>query len=208
LSTSEQVLSESSKLFDAAGIVVVDGDSILIVGLETSSERDLDDFVRDEKRSFIIRGFEIHFQPLLDSMMDFIRGLGLSVGMVGHCGYPQGDELNLKRLAVAAGLGSWGKNAMLLHPHFGPRLRLAALRITGTALDETGPGLDAFELSQSCRECNACVDVCPVGVLEPYYLWDTRACRASTAWSPDPGKVECCDLCWKVCPVGSSTRPI
>ncbi len=202
MSTSERVLNEARKLFDAAGIVIINGDSILIVGLETSPERDLDNFIRDKDRVFIIRGFEIHLQPLLDSLVDYIHGLGLSVEVPGHCGYPRGDELNLKRLAVAAGLGGWGKNAMLLHPRFGPRLRLAALRITGAAMNGTGPGLDWFEQNPSCQECTACIDACPVGVLEPYYLGDTRACRASTAWSPEPGKVECCDLCWKVCPVG------
>lgn len=202
MSTGEQILNEARRLFDAVGIVVIDDDSILIAGLETSPERDLDDFIRDEKRIFKIRGFEIHFQPLLDSMTDFIRELGLSVEITGHCGYPQGYELNLKRLAVAAGLGRWGRNAMLLHPRFGPRLRMAALRIARATLDITGPGLDEFEQNPSCRDCTACIDACPAGVLEPYYLWDTDACRANTAWSPGPGKVECCDLCWKACPVG------
>jgi ferredoxin len=204
LNTSEQVLNEARKLFDAAGIAVLNDDSILIVGLETSPERDLDDFIRDEKRAFTIRGFEVNLQPLLDSLVDYIRGLGLSVEITGHCGYPQGYELNLKRLAVATGLGSWGKNAMVLHPRFGPRLRLAALRITGTTLGEIGPGLDGFEQNPLCRECTACIDACPVGVLEPYYLRDTRACRANTNSLPDPGKVECCDLCWTICPAGLS----
>lgn len=204
MSAGEQVLNEARKLFDAAGIAVFNGDSILIVGLETSPERDLDDFIRDERRAFIIRGFEIHIQSLLDSLVDYIYGLGLSVEVAGYCGYPRGDELNLKRLAVAAGLGSWGRNAMLIHPHFGPRLRLAALRISGATLDGTGPGPDEFEPPSLCRDCTACIDACPEGVLEPYYLGDTRACRASTAWSPEPGKVECCDLCWTVCPVGIS----
>lgn len=203
MSTGEQVINRARKLFDAAGITVLDDDSILIVGMETSPERDLDDFIRDEKRAFTIRGFEVHIQPLLESLADYTRGLGLSVEIPGHCGYPQGNELNLKRLAVAAGLGSWGKNTMLLHPYFGPRIRLAALRITGSVMDGTGPGLDGFKQNLSCWECTACIDACPVGVLEPYYLRDTRACLANTARSPDPGKVECCDLCWKVCPVGS-----
>ena len=168
MSAGEQVLREARKLFDAAGIVVLGGDSILIVGLETSLERDLDDFVRDEQRAFIIRGFETHLQPLLESLVDYIRGLGLSVEIAGHCGYSPPNELNLKRMAVAAGLGNWGKNAMLLHPHFGPRLRLAALRITGVALDETGPGPDVFEQPSFCQDCTACIDACPLNILEPY----------------------------------------
>jgi len=202
LNNTETLLTEARKLFDVAGITPFCDGSVLIVGLATSLERDLDDFIRDEDRAFRLRGFETHVQPLLDSVVDFARGLGLPVEVWGTCGYPPGNELNLKRQAVAAGLGSWGKNAMVVHSQFGPRLRLASIRIAGATLDGTGPGLEGHKQNPLCRDCSACIDACPPGVVEPYYLRDRRACLANTSWSPDPGKVECCDRCWTVCPVG------
>jgi ferredoxin len=202
MSVSGDVLYHAEELFDTAGITHAGGSSVLVVGLATSPERDLDDFVRDEERVFKIRGFETHMQPLLDSLVDNIRKLGISVDITGHCGYPPPDVLNLKRCAVAAGVATWGKNAMVLHPRFGPRLRLAALKIPGTMLKGTGPGLDGFAKNPLCADCNACIDACPTGVLEPYYMRDSRNCLAKITWSPDPGKVECCDRCWVVCPAG------
>lgn len=204
MSTVQRILDEAGKLFDAAGIVPLDGESILIVGLSTSPERDLDDFYRDENGAFVIRGFETHVRLKLDSLVAIIRGLGLSAEVFGPCGYPQGNEMNLKRLAVAAGLGSWGKNSMVLHPRCGPRLRLASIRISGTALDCTGPGLDGFAQNEQCRDCNACIDACPLSIIEPYYMRDRLACLANTSHFPEPGVIECCDFCWTICPAGAS----
>ena len=202
MDAGRDILAEAAKLFDVAGIVAVGRDSVVILGLATSARRDLDDFARDEGRTFHIRGFEAHMRPLLDSLVDSVRRLGLPVDIMGHCGYPAPGDLNLKRCAVAAGVAAWGKNAMVLHPRFGPWLRLAALKIVGTALEDTGPGLDGFVQNPLCADCNACIDACPPGVLQPYYLRDTRNCLANISWLPDPGKVECCDRCWVVCPAG------
>ena len=203
---TEDVRAEAEKLFDAAGIATMGSDSILVVGLSTSSNRDLDDFVRDDAGVFRIRGFETHVRPKLESLVDRVRKLGLNADIMEPCGYPHPYELNLKRCAVAAGLAGWGKNAMVLHPHFGPWIRLASLKVAGTALEGTGPGLDGFSQNPLCADCNACVDACPAGVLEPYYMRDGRNCLANISRSPDPGKVECCDLCWTVCPVGRPAR--
>ena len=199
---TKDVMAEAEKLFDAAGITTPGSDSFLVVGLATSPSRDLDDFVRDEEREFRIRGFETHIRPLLDLLVDSIGKLGLSAGIMEPCGYPQPNELNLKRCAVASGVADWGKNAMVLHPRFGPWLRLASLKIAGTALDGTGPDLDGFTQNPLCADCNGCIEACPPGVLEPYYMRDRRNCLANISRSPAPGKVSCCDLCWMVCPAG------
>jgi len=198
----EKIIAEAQRLFNTAGIVSDNEDSILILGLETTPERDLDDFYRDEDGVFQILGFEKHVRPRLDSLVSFLQEQGLKAEILGHCGYPNGEVLNLKQQAVAAGLGMWGKNAMVLHPQFGLWLRLMTVKIAGTMLSTTGPGRNSHTENPLCKDCTACIDACPLGILEPYYLRDIGNCLASTSKWPQPGKTECCDLCWKACPVG------
>ena len=64
-------------------------------------------------------------------MLHFIGEQGLAVEIWGPYGYPWGEELNLNRQAVTAGLGRWGKNALMLHPRHGPWLRLMAVKVGG-----------------------------------------------------------------------------
>ena len=198
----KEIIAEAKSLFDAVGITSRGEDSILILGMVTSLEQDLDYFIRDEKGVFKIRGFEIHAKSKLVSLVNFIREKGLSAEIFGWCGYPQGEELNLKRQAVAAALGSWGKNSMVIHPRFGLWWRLMSVKVLGSALSPTSPGRDSHSENPLCEKCTACIDACPVGILEPYYLRDSSSCLASLERQLEPGRIECCDLCWTVCPVG------
>ena len=169
------------------------------MGMATSPEQDLDDFTRDENDRFYIHGFEIHVKPRLDSLVSVLQRKGLITEILGRYGYPLKGELNLKQLAVAAGLCHWGKNAMVLHPQFGPRFRLMVTKIVGVALPPTGPGRDSHAENPLCQDCTNCIEACPVGILEPYYLRDRHRCLADTTGK---GKVVSCDICWTVCPVG------
>lgn len=198
----EEIVAQAQGLFDAVGITHYGEDSILILGMLTSPEQDLDYFIRDENGAFQIRGFETHAKPKLVSLVNFIREKGLSAEIFGWCGYPQGYELNLKQQAVAAGLGGWGKNSMVIHPRFGPWLRLMSLRVVGSTLSPTGPGKDGHTENPLCKDCTACIDACPLGILEPYYLRDSSKCLARLEKHLNPGRIECCDLCWVACPVG------
>jgi len=198
----DEIIAEAKRLFDAVGVTSCGRDNVIILGMATSPERDLDDFLRNGNGFFRIHGFEEHVQPRLKPLVSFIREKGLSAEISGWCGYPTGEELNLKQQAVAAGLGSWGKNAMLLHPQFGPWLRLMSVKVSGSNLSTTGPGRDNHSENPLCKDCTACIDACPLGILEPYYLRDSHSCLAHTDRSPQPGKIVCCDRCWTVCPVG------
>ena len=202
MSVEKKIFAEAERLFDVAGVVPYGRDSLLILGLVTTPEQDLDDFLRDEDGVFRIRGFEIHAKPRLDSLLHFIKEQGLSAEMVGRLGYPQGEELNLKEQAVAAGLGSWGKNSLVLNPRFGHWLRLMAVKVMDIALNPTGPGRDNREENPVCNDCNACIDACPEGILEPYYLRDRRSCRAEVSKMKQRGELITCDRCLVVCPVG------
>ena len=197
----KEIITEAQRLFDAVGVTPYGGDSLLILGLVTAPERDLDDFFRDENGKFRLHGFKAHAKPRLDSLIHFIQERSLSAETVGPYGYPQGEELNLKQEAVAAGLGSWGKNSLVLHPKFGPWLRLMAVKV-GATLSPTGSGGDSHKEAPLCQDCTACIDACPPGILEPYYLRDRSKCEADLSDLSPKGKLVLCDKCWVVCPVG------
>ncbi len=198
----KEIIAEAQRLFDAVGVTSFDGGSLLILGLETTPERDLDDFLRGGHGIFRLRGFKAHAQPRLDSLIHFIQERGLSAETVGPYGYPQGEELNLKQQAVAAGLGSWGKNSLVLHPKFGPWLRLMAVKVVGATLFPASSEGDSHEETPLCQDCTACIDACPLGILEPYYLRDSNRCEAAFSDLSPKGKLVACDKCLVVCPVG------
>ena len=73
-------------------------------------------------------------------------------------------------------MGIWGKNAMVLHPRFGPWLCLMSVKIISTALYSTGSGKDSHDENPVCKDCIVCIDVGPVSILELYYLRDRNSC--------------------------------
>jgi epoxyqueuosine reductase len=97
-----------------------------------------------------------------------------------------------KHAAVLAGLGTMGRNSLLITPEFGPRVRLACL-LTEVPLEETPP-----IQKDLCVSCNACISVCPAqAIQEPgpgqAYAINRFACRAYR----QAGLV--CSVCLKVC---------
>lgn len=97
-----------------------------------------------------------------------------------------------KHAAELAGLGTIGRNSLLITPEFGPRVRLACL-LTDAPIDET-PRME----KDYCTQCNACIRVCPAqAIQEPQsgqpYAINRFACRAYR----QAGLV--CSVCLKVC---------
>ncbi len=97
-----------------------------------------------------------------------------------------------KHAAEFVGLGTIGRNSLLITPEFGPRVRLACL-LTEAPVDETPRVKSDF-----CTKCNACIRVCPAHAIEepqtgePYAV-NRFACRAYR----QAGLV--CSVCLKVC---------
>ena len=205
MSIEEEIMARARSLFDAVGVAAdpATGDTILIPGLVSTPERDLDEMASDGGRT-IMRGFARHARPRQDALIEFITGHGYAAGLVGHLGYPQ-DGLNLKHMAVAAGLGEQGKNTLVIHPRFGPWLRFMSIR-TDAPLQLTGTGVYLKEESSLCAGCERCLEACPVGILTPYRLDDADRCLAAV--SPGrPGGVAICEDCVVVCPVGERKLP-
>lgn len=206
MNEAEEIIDRARSLFDAAGVAIepATGDTILVLGLVSTPERDLDDFAAAGGRT-ILRGFIRHAKDKEDALLDFIRGKGYSAELVGELGYSPSGRPNLKHLAVAAGLGFQGKNTLVINPQFGPWLRFMAIR-TDAPLTATGPGVYSKEGSTYCRNCERCVQACPVGILEPYRLIDTDRCLAAISGERSD-RVAVCDGCVVVCPVGERKAP-
>jgi len=148
--------------------------------------------------------FEKYVNPRLESLLSFIRDKGFSAEPVGRYGYPLEGESNLKIEAIRMGLGKRGKNTVVLHPEYGPRLRFMALITNAPLVPAVAPILTEEE-NPVCSGCSICLDACPVGVLESYCMIDPSRCLSDSDRMPEEnGRLIPCDKCLKLCPAGRS----
>jgi epoxyqueuosine reductase len=117
-----------------------------------------------------------------------------------------------KTAATRAGLGWVGKNALLITPAFGPRVRLATV-LTDLPLQAAEP-----QTEDRCGNCRACVDACPAGALRGNHwttglsrdhLMDVRLCwrTASRLIAERVGAENAvCGVCVAACPVGRNRQ--
>ncbi len=128
-------------------------------------------------------------------------------------------SIPLKTAAVRCGLGSQGKNTLLITPNYGPRIRLIAV-LTTAELEVDEPFQDDL-----CGDCGKCITTCPTKALEPYQITINR-CLTYAAEEPhaqavpdDVRKLEKkliqrptsnsyieCSTCIDVCPIGKPLR--
>ncbi len=81
-------------------------------------------------------------------------------------------EICWRRAGVAAGLGFYGKNGLLITGEFGPLVRLGGV-LTNFPLEKQVAADVALE--SKCEACTICLDSCPAGALEPYKI-DKKKC--------------------------------
>ena len=199
MAVAQQIVERAGSLFDVVGVnQLSSGGNLLILGLESTSERDLDEFGhRDGK--FQMYGFKKHVKTRLEPLLDFIRGQGFSAEPVGRYGYPLEGEINLKVEAIKAGLGKRGKSTVVLHPQYGPWLRFMAIR-TDAPLEPSVNSAPADEENPTCEGCSICIDVCPITVLEPYRMSDPSLCLSNITPVTEEGRSILCDICLHLCP--------
>ena len=201
--TLREILDFAGSLFDVVGITGQHGHStILVVGLESTPERNLDQYGRTNGK-VVLSGFEKYMSPLLESAVSFIKGKGYKAEPVGRYGYPLQGQLNLKELAIQMGLGQRGKHSVVLHDKYGARLRFAAIQIGASFHLPAAPARKELD-NPTCQGCTLCLDVCPVNILEPYKMTDTSRCLSRMlTMKEQQGHLVPCDECLKVCPAGT-----
>ncbi len=199
---SGEILEHAMAHFDSAGVAVDDGGAMLVLGLESTTEQNLDRMTLKDGRMRLY-GWTAHVKPKMMALIEVIEAKGFSAEPVGWWGYPTGDAISLKRWAVMAGLGYQGKNTVLLDPKVGHRIRLAGMW-TDAPLMPTGPGVYEYREHPLCHSCNICIDACPVeGLLEPYRLLDPARCLVNMESPLVRDRFGACgEACRISCPVG------
>ena len=198
MTVAQQITEHAGSLFDVVGMnQLSSGDNLLILGLESTPEHNLDEFGRLDG-AFHLYGFEKHVKPRLESLLNFIRSKSFSAEPIGRYGYPLRGEVNLKEEAVRAGLGRRGKSTVVLNPRYGPWLRFMAIR-TDAPLEPLIGLKFAEEENPVCNGCSICIDACPTKALEPYRMPDVSLCLSNITPVTEDGHSILCDKCLHLC---------
>ena len=198
---ARKIMNYAGSLFDVVGFSRhSSGETLLITGLESTAERNLDEFGLPDG-DFHLIGFEKYVHAGLEKLLDFIRNEGIDAELIGKLGYPRKREVNLKEEAIRAGLCRRVKNTLVVHPRYGTRLRFMAIRINAQ-MELPAQSALTEEENSSCSGCTICLDACPVKILEPYRMLNTSACLSNTTtMTKENGLLIPCDLCVHLCPL-------
>jgi hypothetical protein len=146
------------------------------------------------------------------SLAQFLRNLRYEA-------IPMGNDTALSiPLAVDAGLGSLGRNGLLVTPEFGSRVRLCKV-FTDLPLETDRP-ID-FGLTEQCRRCTLCAEACEAEAIqsarEPTFAvacpsnndgilrWPVNADRCFEFWIRNTAA---CSNCIAACPYTRASRPV
>jgi len=181
------------------------GKSIILLGVYAYDEKSDYKSCYKEQRCKTARTYSYYpvIRQLTQKLTGYIEGLGYEA--------VEGQNIPLKYVADRIGLGSYGKNGLLLTKQFGSFLTLRSV-ITSAPLDP-----DSFTNDDFCKNCNACLKACPTKALYAPYKVNPRLClnpvgRKDEYIEPQMRKkmrtwLRGCDICQEVCPINRQLVP-
>ena len=127
--------------------------------------------------------------------------LSIPTGAIDPCNYNKDISkyvglISLKNAACQAGLGTIGKNTLLITPQYGNMVWLGAV-ITSAALDS-----DPIIKKNPCEDdCRKCLDSCPVKAIDGSKYMDQKKCWEYAFGEEDGGEWRIkCFICRSICP--------
>lgn len=111
-------------------------------------------------------------------------------------GYLSG-YFSFKSAAIAAGLGSKGKNSLIITKEYGPRIRWVAI-ITDMELPYNKPNL--IQTGEICGTCKICIAACPKGAI--FFKEESKEVQINKIKCQEHMDLCQCALCQGICPFG------
>lgn len=103
--------------------------------------------------------------------------------------------LSMKHAAVLAGLGSLGKNTLLVNKKYGNMINVGVIL---TNLDLVS---DPISEDLCIRDCKICIDNCPAGAIKKNHV-EQKLCRKESSGITEKGfEVTLCNKCRTLCPM-------
>ncbi|MBZ9567925.1 MULTISPECIES: tRNA epoxyqueuosine(34) reductase QueG [Modicisalibacter] len=144
-------------------------------------------------------------------LAELARRIEAEVGAFGYRAFVDSAPVMERALAQKAGLGWFGKNAMLLNP------RAGSLFFLGELYTDLPLPVDAPFEGEHCGSCSACRTACPTGAIVDDKVVDSRRCISYLTIElhgsiPEQyreaigNRVYGCDDCQLVCPFTRFTR--
>ena len=139
-------------------------------------------------------GPTFHMSGVLYAVAQKIERETGKTAMPMYCGGPlvNGAALSMRHSAVAAGLGEFGWNSIVLTPEYGPRNRFGVV-LTTLEL-EPDPMYHGPKLCDPSK-CNICYTHCPTGAIEKWEPGAGRVCHSGDVTSVY------CHLNWNKCKI-------
>ena len=204
------------------GWVVLPEDLLAPYTRAVSIAKHLDDEIMDALTSGPTEDYARHYREV-NNILDGITSAAVTwIEAQGHqaMAVPASyiaDEANLlgnishKAVARMAGIGWQGKSLLIVHPHYGPRIRLA------TVLTDM-PLLPDQPLKNRCGSCAECSKACPAQAIKnvstpdryetrDHALHFSRCAEQTLQFKALPGiGARICGVCIEVCPFGKTRK--
>lgn len=119
--------------------------------------------------------------------------------------HPLGDVIVLAAMGVRAGLGTFGRNGLLISKEYGPRQRVSMIATTAAPLPPSDKTIDPFQgINDFCNKCGQCIRSCPAGAIRETPLridaYGMMSCVDAKKCIKFFYEFNSCGMCIKACP--------